>query len=60
MLARLFQLSTLWKSDVSLEGPVASFVGPVVTVIPSWEDLMISHDTVVFRGAIEGLFMTWK
>lgn len=41
----------VWKADVSLEGRVASFVGPVVTVIPSWEDLMISHDTVVFQGS---------
>jgi hypothetical protein len=38
----------VWKAEVSLEGQVAVFSGPVLSVSPAWQDLTISHNTVVF------------
>ena len=40
----------LWKAEVSLEGQVAVFSGPVLSISPAWQDLTISHNTVVFLG----------
>ncbi len=40
----------VWKANLSAEGKIALFTGPVVSIAPSWQDITISYDTTVFFG----------
>lgn len=38
----------VWKANVSIEGQIALLTGPVVSIMPSWEDVTVSQATTVF------------
>lgn len=40
----------IWKANVSLEGQVGLMSGPVLTILPGWDEVTISVDTTVFVG----------
>lgn len=40
----------IWKANISLEGQVGIMSGPVLTILPSWDEVTISVDTIVFVG----------
>ncbi len=40
----------IWKANVSVEGRIALMSGPVISILPSWEEATISLNTAVFLG----------
>jgi hypothetical protein len=40
----------IWKAAISLEGQVGLMSGPVITILPSWEEVTLSLNTTVFVG----------
>lgn len=40
----------IWKAEVSLEGQIGIMSGPVLTILPSWDEATLSVNTTVFLG----------